>query len=74
MVFERARGSTRREWKWEEETIEEMKKRKYLGYIVQKNGEIEKHISERVRRAMMVNRHGAQEKNFNSSKKNSEER
>lgn len=34
------------------ETIEEMKKVKYLGYIMQKDGGAEKHIKERIKRAM----------------------
>lgn len=54
MVFERRRrGTRRREWKWGEETIEEVKEIKYLGYIMQKN-EAERHIKERIRRAMIV--------------------
>lgn len=39
MVFEKGRGRTkRREWKWGEEKIEEVKEMNYLGYII-KNGE-----------------------------------
>lgn len=54
MVFEKGRGRTkRREWKWGEEEIEEVKEMNYLGYII-KNGGAEKHIIERMRRAMVA--------------------
>lgn len=54
MVFEKGRGRTkRREWKWGEEEIEEVKEMNYLGYII-KNGGAEKHIIERKRRAMVA--------------------
>lgn len=42
MVFEKGRGRTkRREWKWGEEEIEEVKEMNYLGYIIKErwNGE-----------------------------------
>lgn len=52
MVFEKGRGRTkRREWKWGEEEIEEVKEMNYLSYII-KNGGAEKYIIERMRRAM----------------------
>lgn len=55
MVFEKGRGRTkRREWKWGEEEIEEVKQMNYLDYIMQKNGAAEKHIVERMRRAMVA--------------------
>lgn len=39
LVFEDGRGrKKKREWRWGEENIEEVKKIKYLGYILQKNG------------------------------------
>lgn len=44
MVFEKGRGDRRkREWKWGEEDIEEVKEMKYLGFIMEKNGGTEKH-------------------------------
>lgn len=55
MVFEKGRGRTKkREWKWEEEKLEEVKEIRYLGYIVQKNGGAEKHIIERKKKAMIA--------------------
>lgn len=55
MVLEREKGGPRRrEWKWGDETTKEVKGMKYLGYIMQKNGEAEKHGKERIRRAMIV--------------------
>lgn len=54
MVFERGRDrKSKREWKWGEENMEEVKEMKYLGYIMQKNGGAEK-VVERLRRAMIV--------------------
>lgn len=45
MIFEKGRRRTRkREWRWSEQCIEEMKEMKYLGYILQKNEEEKKHI------------------------------
>lgn len=39
IVFENGKGrKKKREWKWEEEDIEEIKEIKYLGYILQKKG------------------------------------
>lgn len=53
LVFEKGRGGTReKDWKWGEENIEEVKEIKYLVYVMQKNGGVEKHIPERMRRAM----------------------
>lgn len=55
MVFEKGRGSARRrEWKWGEDNIEEVKEMRYLGYIVQRNGGAEKHITEILRRATIA--------------------
>lgn len=34
--------------------MEEVKEISYLGYIMQKNGGVEKHINERIRRATIV--------------------
>jgi len=55
VVFEKGKGKTRkREWKWGEEKIEEVKEIRYLGYIMQKNGGAEKHVVERMRRSMIA--------------------
>ncbi|XP_071572662.1 uncharacterized protein [Temnothorax nylanderi] len=55
MVFERGGGGrSRREWKWGDENIEEVKEMKYLGYVMQKNGGSEKHIEDRMRRATIA--------------------
>lgn len=55
MVFEKGRSSARRrEWKWGEDNIEEVKEIRYLGYIVQRNGGADKHIIERLRRATIA--------------------
>lgn len=55
MVFERGRGRVKkRDWRWGEESIEEVKEMRYLGYIMQKNGGAEKHIMERIRRATIA--------------------
>lgn len=41
LVFEREKGRTRkRQWKWNEEKVEEVKKINYLGYIMQKMEEL----------------------------------
>jgi len=67
MVFERGRGKPRkREWKWGEEEVEEVKEIRYLGYIMQKNGGVEKHMEERLRRAViaMKQTRGASEKDY----------
>lgn len=46
VVFESKKGRRKkREWKWGEEEIEEVKEIKYLGYILQKSGGIEKTYS-----------------------------
>lgn len=55
LVFEKGRGRMKKKtWRWGEEDIEEVKKMKYLGYILQKNGGAEKHISERIRKATIA--------------------
>lgn len=54
LIFEKGRSIGRREWKWSEENIEEMKEVKYLGYIMQKNGGAEKHVLKRMRRATIA--------------------
>lgn len=41
LVFEREKGRTRkRQWKWNEEKVEEVKEINYLGYIMQKMEEL----------------------------------
>jgi len=55
MVFEKGRGrAKKREWKWGDKNLEEVKEIRYLGYILQKNGGAEKQIRERMRRAMIA--------------------
>jgi len=55
IVFENGRGRRKkREWKWGEESIEEVTEIKYLGYTMQKNGGAEKHVMERFKKAMIV--------------------
>lgn len=55
LVFERGRGQRRkRMWKWGDEKIEEVKEMKYLGYIMQKDERANKHIEERIRRAIVA--------------------
>lgn len=48
MVFEKGRGrKKKREWRWGEESIEEVKEIKYLGYMTRKNGGVEKQVRDR---------------------------
>jgi len=55
LVFEDGRGrKKKREWRWGEENIEEVKEIKYLGYILQKNGGTEKQITERFKKATIA--------------------
>lgn len=55
MIFESGKGDKRnKEWKWNEEGIEEVKEMKYLGFMMEKNGGTEKHILERLRRATIA--------------------
>lgn len=55
LVFEDGRGrKKKREWKWGEEDIEEVKEIKYLGYVMQKNGGPEKQITDRFKRATVA--------------------
>lgn len=55
LVFEKGRGRMKKKtWRWGEKDIEEVKKMKYLGYILQKNGGAEKHIRERIRKATIA--------------------
>lgn len=50
MIFEKEKGRIgRREWKWREESIEEVNKMRYLEYILPKNRGGKKHIVERMR-------------------------
>lgn len=44
----------KRECRWREEIIEEIKEIKYLGYILQKSGGTEKYITERFTRVMIA--------------------
>lgn len=55
LVFEDGRErKKKREWRWGEENIEEVKEIKYLGYILQKNGGTEKQITERFKKATIA--------------------
>lgn len=55
MVFQKDRESNRdRKWKWGDEKIEKVRRIRYLGYIMQKNGGSEKHIIKRLRRAKIA--------------------
>ena len=55
VVFERAGGRrAKSKWVLEDNEIEEVKEMNYLGCILQKNGSIERHVKERVRRAMLA--------------------
>lgn len=53
LVFEKGKGK-KREWKWGEKQLEEVKEMRYLGYIMQKNGGVEKQIKERKRKSVMA--------------------
>jgi len=43
-------------WRWKGRKLEEVKEYKYLGYTVQRNERQDKHIKERVARAVSVMR------------------
>jgi len=54
MVFEKSRGRLkRREWRWKEEKVEEVREIRYLGFILQKNGGVD-NVTERIRRATIA--------------------
>lgn len=44
----------RRVWRWEEKIIKKVKKFKYLGYVIQRNGEQEAQIRDKVKRAAAI--------------------
>lgn len=50
-VGKRVKSGKEGEWKWEERMIKEVRKYRYLGFIFQRNGGIERHVGERVRKA-----------------------
>jgi len=52
-VFEKGRKRTRKR-KWKEESIEKVKEIRYLGCMLQKNEEAEKHIRDKMRRGMIA--------------------
>lgn len=55
MVFRKGGGKTRqRIWKWKEENLEEVNEFKYLGYLIQRNGEPTAHINELAKKASIV--------------------
>jgi len=57
MVFEKSRGRLkRREWRWKEEKVEEVREIRYLGFILQKNGGVD-NVTERIRRATIAMEH-----------------
>jgi len=43
-------------WKWKGKEIEEVKRYKYLGYVVMANGGQNEHIEERVKKGAVVMR------------------
>lgn len=43
-----------RDWRWKEKKIEEIKKFKYLGYVLRKNGLQEAQVKDRRRKAATV--------------------
>lgn len=47
----RVKSGKKGEWKWGERMIKEVRKYRYLGFIFQRNGGIERHVGERVRKA-----------------------
>lgn len=47
----RVKSGKEGEWKWGERIIKEVRKYRYLGFIFQRNGGIERHVGERVRKA-----------------------
>ena len=56
MMFKKAGGrEKKRQWKWEEKTVEEVKAYKYLGFVMRRNNGNEEHIKTQIgkaRRAM----------------------
>ncbi|EFN73335.1 hypothetical protein EAG_06059 [Camponotus floridanus] len=44
----------RKGWRWKARELEEVKEFKYLGYVLQRNGEQEAQVRDRVKRAMAV--------------------
>lgn len=44
----------KREWRWRGKRLEEVKEFRYLGYTLQRNGEQEAHIKERIKRAAAI--------------------
>jgi len=55
MRFKKGGGRMRkREWRWRGKGIEEVREFRYLGYTLQRNGEQEAHIRERIKRAAAV--------------------
>jgi len=42
------------DWRWKGKKLEAVKEYKYLGYTVQRNGKQDKHIKERIAKAMAV--------------------
>lgn len=41
-------------WRWKGRELEEVKEFKYLGYVIQRNGEQEAQVKDRAKRAMAV--------------------
>lgn len=55
MRFRKEGGRIRkRDWRWKGKVIEEAKKYKYLGYVIQRNGKQEAQMKDRIRRAAAV--------------------
>lgn len=55
MTFRKGRGTlSKRHWRWKGKKMEEVKKIKYLGYTLQRNGGQEAHVRERRKKTVAV--------------------
>lgn len=55
MRFRKGGGrESKREWRWKEKRIEEVKEFRYLGYVLQKNGGQEAQVRDRGRKAAAI--------------------
>lgn len=53
LVFKKGRGLEKKRIEMEEE-VEKVKKIRYLGFVMQKNGRVEKYMKERIKRATVA--------------------